>query len=146
MYDLIITHGDKAALWTLAAIAALLARYVFVLIDSTTTQRIVAAAWNESASAALEVWQTWTKALKEGRADGKLTEDEKVEAKKRAIAIARKNIGKKGLARLAKIFGVDDWIGNKVEAFIADKSSNIALGEVIETTGTEKPTPPKPKA
>jgi len=71
------------------------------------------------------VFQTYVETLNAGKDPSSpggtsLTADEKAEAKRRAVAIFKANFGKKGLARLAKIFGVDieRWIGSKVESAV----------------------------
>lgn len=74
-------------------------------------------------TAVSEVGQTFVDAIKEGRADGKLTDDEKKSAKKLAEARARELIGPKGLAVLAEIMGVggvDKFIDSKIEAAVKD--------------------------
>ena len=119
MYELIATYGDTATNWLLVAISAILARYIYVLIESTVTRRYVSALWDEVRAAVLEVEQTYVAALRRGREDGLLTDDEKAEARKLAIETAKSNFGLKGLKRLAKIFDVDKWIGTKLEATVA---------------------------
>jgi hypothetical protein len=70
-----------------------------------------------------------------------LTNAEKAEAKRMAIKIAKANFGAKGLARLARAFGMDmdGWIGNKIEAVIAGNKVPKLISAIAET-------PPKLKA
>jgi hypothetical protein len=82
----------------------------------------------EMKAAVLEVHQVYVSEISRGRADGTLTPEEKAEAKNRAMAVLKANIGKKGLARLAKVLGIeidalDGWLGNKVEATVAELKS-----------------------
>lgn len=121
MYDLIATYGIDALTWVLLALSALLLRWVFPLVQNAWANGVLNRAWTEVKAAVLEVGQTYVDALKEGKADGKLTEDEKSLAKSKAIAVAKSNIGKKGLKALARIVGVDveKWLGSKVESAVA---------------------------
>lgn len=74
-------------------------------------------------TAVSEVGQTYVDAIKAGKADGKLTDEEKSEAKKRAEKRARELIGPKGIKVLADVLGaggVGTFIASKVEAAVAD--------------------------
>lgn len=120
LYQVLI-HGDDAITWVAVALAALVAKYVIAKIDNETVRKYVGRAWTEVKSAVAEVYQTYVAELKAASADGKLTDEEKAEAKKKAIALAKSNIGKKGLARLVRILGIDaldDWLGTQVEAAV----------------------------
>lgn len=81
----------------------------------------------ETEAAVEEVFQVYVREAKKGRADGSWTEEEKALAKAKALDIAKSNIGTKGLKRLAKVFDVEHWIGNKIEAFVGEKKR---LGEL----------------
>ncbi|MCP4448268.1 MAG: hypothetical protein GY811_23455 [Myxococcales bacterium] len=122
-YGLIIEYGPAAAIVILSALGGALTRYVFVSIESKIVSETLGRLWDEVRAAVLEVSQTYTDALREANEDGKLTEAEKRVAKEKAIAIAKSNIGKKGLRRLARVLDVNKWIGGKIEAFIGDKKA-----------------------
>lgn len=122
MLDLFITYGDDALKWLLAAAGALLLKYVFSLVKNSYANGVLGRAWLEVQGAVLEVEQVYVGALRAARADGKLTDAEKAQAKAMAIAIARENLGKKGLARLARVLGLDSverWLGSKSEQALA---------------------------
>lgn len=137
MYELIATYGMLALGLLLTGGTTLLVRFVLVLIESKLIREYVARAWDETKAAVLLVGQTYTDEIKAGRADGKLTSEEKAIAKRRAIEAAKKNIGMEGLKRLARIFDVDDWLGDKVEAVVAaTKTPKLISG--VEAA------PPKP--
>ena len=120
MYTLIADYGAQAVALVLTGLGLVLTKLVLVKIESAWLHDVITRAWMEVRSAVLEVGQTYVDAIKEGRADGKLTDFEKGEAKAKAIAIAKSNIGKKGLKRLAKIFDVEEWIANKIETVVRD--------------------------
>lgn len=89
-------------------------------------------AGNEVKAAVLEVEQAFIDRVKAARAPDspggvEITKEEAAEAKALAIAAAKKNIGMKGLQRLARILGlesIDEWLGTHVEAAV--KSLSIA--------------------
>ncbi len=75
-------------------------------------------------TAAAEIGQTYVDAIKEGKADGKLDDAEKAEAKKRATTRAKLLIGPEGLKVLAEVLGwpggVESFISSKLEAAVKD--------------------------
>lgn len=81
--------------------------------------------------------QTMASEFRDANADGKLTKDEKIRLRNRAIAIIRGYIGPKGIALLAKILGIEDIIGyieTRVETAVADRKlyrKNIEMSTVI---------------
>lgn len=117
MTDLFATYGPDAVAWVLAALGALLAKYVWQKMAAGYLADAAQRAWVEVQGAVLEVSQTYADAIRKGRADGSLTDKEKAEAKALAIGIAKSNIGTKGLARLARVLGVnvDGWLASKTE-------------------------------
>lgn len=120
MHELIANYGLAALAVIASGLGLLMSKYVLVAIESKKVRDYVSRAYEEAKAAFLEVGETYVKALKDANEDGKLTEGEKAEAKKRAIAIAKSNLGKKGLQRLARIFDVDSWLANKIEAFVGE--------------------------
>ncbi len=123
MYELIAEHGAMALALIVSGLSILITRYLLVLIESKRIRDLVGRLWEETKAAVFEVGQTYVDALKEANRDGKLTAIEKREAKQRAIAIAKSNLGTKGLKALARIFDVDDWVANKVEAIVGESKS-----------------------
>lgn len=123
-----IANGDKVLAWVLSAVGVAIAAFVLGKIGEGKAKEIVARALNELGAAVLEVKQTFVDSIKAASADGTLTPAEKAEAKARAIAIAKSNLGSKGLARLAKIIGVDveGWLSNKLEAIVASAPSSVS--------------------
>lgn len=117
----LLDSGNDVIVWLAVALVGLISRYVVAKIGSETVRKYVGRALDEVYDAVGEVYQTFVSEIKKGRADGQLTDEEKAEAKAKAIAIAKSNIGAKGLARLGRILGVDidDWLGTKVEASVA---------------------------
>lgn len=131
MYEMIAEYGTQGLTWILLALGAVLMRWVLPLVQNLWAAGVLTRAWTEVSAAVLEVGQTYVSALKAGAEDGKLTDAEKKDAKLQAIAIAKRNIGTKGLKSIAKIVGVDveKWIGSKVEtAVAATKPTGPAAG------------------
>lgn len=102
----------------------------------TTLQKRVKGEWASgviSRSAAFvsialrELYQTEIQAIKEARADGKLTDEEKARFAQIAIDKAKSYLGAKGLGELLKILGtgekVDQFLKATLEAGIAAEKS-----------------------
>lgn len=76
-----------------------------------------------------EIYQTYVDEIKKSRADGKLTEAERLAAIDRAVQLARSLLGVKGIKLLIKAWPgitastVDSVIKPNLEAEIADKKS-----------------------
>lgn len=112
-------HGVDALAWILSALAALGVKYAWGKIKNDWARGVLDRAYAEIKAAVLEVAQVYADEIKDARADGKLTADERDDAKLKALTIAKANIGTKGLARLARVLGItslDHWLANKVEA------------------------------
>jgi hypothetical protein len=116
MLELFATYGPSALAWVLAALGALLGKYLWQRMKAGYIADALQRAWVEVQGAVLEVAQTYADALK-ARSAGGLTDVEKAEAKALAIGIAKANIGSKGLQRLARVLGVnlDTWLASKTE-------------------------------
>ncbi len=120
MIETIAEYGPRVAAWVFAALSTLLSTYVWVLIRAGYAREALQRAWVEVQGAVLEVTQTYSSAIKAASIDG-LTDAEKATAKAQAIAIAKENLGKKGLSRLARVIGVDvdQWLASKTEQAVA---------------------------
>jgi hypothetical protein len=156
MFELIAEYGDKAAAFLVATAAALLTRYVWNRITRESLRGIAQRSYAELIDAVLEVWQTYTSTLKERNADGELSEEEKAEAKRRALEIAKTNLGAKGLKRLGRalgfteLFGVDltrteSWMASKVETAVATLKSNGMLMNGVRKGTYAVPVPLDPR-
>jgi len=130
-FQQMINYGDRAFLWTMALIVPYVSAYIVNHIKNKTVSLIMSRAWGEIQSAVLEVRQVYVDAIKTASEDGKLTSEEKAEAKNQAIAKAKSNIGIAGIKRLAAILGVEDatnWIANKIESAVSiNKKTSIPL-------------------
>jgi hypothetical protein len=125
----VLMSGDSVIVWVATLVVGLIGKYVLAKIGNETVKKYVGRALDEVYDATGEIHQTYVKALKEANADGKLTAEEKAEAKRMALDVAKANIGSKGLARLGRILGidsVDDWLDTKVEASVA-KLNGVAV-------------------
>jgi hypothetical protein len=149
----LITSGDTVLFWVLAFVGALIARMVLGQIKSTKLKEYVGRALAEVGDAVMDVAQTYVKALKDARADGQLTSEEKRLAKEMALTTAKKNIGKEGLERLARILGfdmaaLDGWLGTKIEAAVASLPTpgrKLAVGTPATGVKTGEITAPDPR-
>lgn len=133
MYNLIMEYG----LWALAFLIAMLSWLsvkLIALIESKTLRDIASRLFDETMAAVREVGAGYIEHLKLGNADGKLTAEDKRLAKRKAIAIAKANLGKAGIKRLARVFDVEDWIGNKIEAILGEdklpEAKAVRLGKL----------------
>lgn len=120
---------SAAALAALALIAVVLAFGVNWLKAKTGSEllaRILRGITTAARIAVQEVWVTYVKALKEASADGTLTDDEKLEARARAIALVKSFLGAKGIALLLRETGiesslVDKYLGAFIEQALAEE-------------------------
>ena len=125
MEDLLIWGIENYGALALGALASIVALGIKHMLGARHgfLGDIVYRAGDEVMSAVKEVHQVFIDELKKARADGKLTSEEKQQARDMAIAIAKSNLGAKGLKRLAKALGLGDvnsWLGNRVEESVAD--------------------------
>ena len=125
MYELIISYGHAAVVAIISVLSIVLTRYVFGAIKRVWLRDALERLWVEAKKTVISVEQVYVKALKEGRADGKLTAEERARAKLRALAELKSNYGMKGIRKLARVLGIDDidgWLGRTVEAALGDSS------------------------
>ena len=130
----------KVVAVVLAVLSALAIRLVNALTSNSTARAVLGRAGEEVRAVVLDVFQTFVGAIKEGRADGKLTADEKERARSMALSKLKANLGKAGLARLARVLGLkndllDSWLISKIE-------SGVAEAKLIGTAAGSKTTRP----
>jgi hypothetical protein len=140
MFTFLADYGDKLAAALVALLGLLGSRFLWGRLAAGTARLVVQRAYAEVVDAVLEVWQTYVSDLRKSRADGVLTAEERATAKARALAVARQNLGAKGLTRLARalgfgsLLGIDNdattaWLGTKVETAVASlKSAGLMTG------------------
>lgn len=142
MTDIYINYGPLIVMPILAAMAWAYVKLTTAKFRATSTGEILSRAGVEISGVVLMVKQTYVDAIREGRADGKLTQEEKDEALDRALEALKANYGIAGLSKLAKILGLDsveDWLLTHVEAVLQDTPKAFVLGQVAETEeGIEK--------
>lgn len=131
---IIVDIGQAVVPWAVTFLVGLLAKYVYSKIESDFWRGVASRATEEVFDAAQSVHQSYVKGIKAGRADGKLTDEEKATAKRMAVEEAKSNLGAKGVARLGKIVGaqgVDSYLGTKVESAVsALKTTEKAVAKV----------------
>ena len=143
MFDLIAQYGSQIGAAFVAIAGILGTRYLWSKISIDWARGVAQRAYSELIDAVLEVWQTYVSEIIKDRADGTLTDEEKAEAKQRALDIAKSNLGAKGLARLARALGFGSlvhtdtsqtlsWLGSKVETAVAGLKS---AGVINKTPG-----------
>jgi hypothetical protein len=106
-------------------------RFVASRINSTRLGDMIAKTGQELRAVITEVHNTYVKALKDAGQDGEWTSKEKAEAKARAVAKFKENLGVKGIKRMTKVLGisgaVDSWLGTQVEATLTDMKQQAKL-------------------
>jgi hypothetical protein len=154
--DIIVQFGEPLATLIVGILGAVMTRFVWSRINTDWARRLLERVYAEVVDAVLIVWQTYVHELKESSADGKLTPEERAEAKRRAVATVLKNLGETGIDRLAKALGFKDtgpvsavnrtvsWLEDKTEAAVAGmKSAGITLNGVRKGTVAQvAPVPP----
>lgn len=127
------------------------ARYLLPLLHNSFAAGILGRAKDEVMAAVHEVDATYTAAIKEANADGVLTDAEKKAAKDKAIAVAKANLGTKGLAALARIVGVEgvaSWLSSWTERALTSKRIAETHADAAEAMaavhGPLVQTPPAP--
>lgn len=150
MTDMFATYGPDVVAWVLAALGTLLSTYVFAAMKLGWAREVLARAWLEVQGAVAEINQVYVDELRKARADGDLTDQEKAYARSMAIEKAKENIGKKGLARVARIVGIDAerWIASKVEQAVALSKlapAGVALPGIVENAVRAATAPPDPR-
>ena len=101
-------------------------RWLHVKTHSELLTRIARGVASAARLAVQDVWATYVKALKERAADGKLTAEEKSQARATAIALVKSFLGPKGLALLLRETGMssaalDPYLGAVVQQTLADE-------------------------
>jgi uncharacterized membrane protein YeaQ/YmgE (transglycosylase-associated protein family) len=147
MRDIIVQFGEPLATLIVGILGAVMTRFVWGRISADWARRLLQRVYAEVIDAVVLVWQTYVNELKEKSADGKLTDAERAEAKRRAVATVLKNLGDTGIQRLAKVLGFTDggstsavsktvdWLEEKTEAAVANlKSSGVIANGVKKGT------------
>jgi hypothetical protein len=113
-------HGPDVLTWAATAVTALAGRFIGSHVKHAGARAILERATTEVVDSAAMVAKTYAAALKTAAADGKLTAAEKAEAKAKAIAAAKANLGKAGIAKLQRVAGkdvnLDTWLATKLES------------------------------
>lgn len=139
-YDAVV-WSDSIVRWALAALAAFVSARVIQVFLQGRAQAILGRLWTEVMSSVQEVWQTYVGAIKAARVDGKLTPEEKLQAREMALNVLKGNLGQKGLAKLGRVLGfdgaiLDRYLTGKIEAAVAE-SKVIGTAAGSKTSGTK---------
>lgn len=124
LIDLISAAGT-AVLALIAVALGFLISWIKTKTDNALINRAVAGVSEFARLAVQEVWVGYVEALKrDPDRDGKLSEEERVEARERAVEIVKSYLGAKGIAALLKALGIeseilDSFVGAQVEQALA---------------------------
>lgn len=137
--DILANGGDKVLYWISATLLGLISWLVKNKIKNDSVKTFLGRVFEEVRDTVLAVEQTYVSALRDANADGKLTKEERAEAKRLALATIRSNLGVKGIKKLAKLVGVDvdKWLDTRMEATLADMKSSGTVA-----TSADKTDPP----
>lgn len=91
-------------------------------------------------TAVKDLQQSVVEEIKAASADGKITDDEKRQIKERALASVKSHLGTKGLAEIAKVFGLEGGaletlLSSKVEAAVHDLRRTAPLAAAPASHG-----------
>jgi hypothetical protein len=146
MEDIALNYGPKVAAWILSLLGLLLSKLVHKFITNITAQGVVDRFGFELKAAVLSVGQTYVSDLRRANEDGVLTDEERAEAKRRAVEAVKAYLGMPGLKALAKVVGLDldkldGWIGHHVEAEVARSkpADLVAVGLGPKTQAVARP-------
>ncbi|MFH0899711.1 MAG: hypothetical protein V2A73_03685, partial [Pseudomonadota bacterium] len=106
-------------------VAAKVAQLINAKVRGETVRNILLRLEDATVAAVRDVYQSVVEEIKSASVDGKLTAEERLRVKARAIATVRAHLGMKGLAELATVLGLDDgavqqMISTRVEATVHD--------------------------
>lgn len=157
IYSLIADHGTQVAGW-LVGILALVGAWALTRLSLAAKWRALITELGMMArDAVLEVWQVYVEAIKAGRADGKLTDEETRAARKMAVDALRVRLGWRKLAQLGggmlmRIFAGSTWAERLNSWLVGAVETQVAAAKLagksagLVTTGTAvSETPPVPQ-
>lgn len=132
--QLLAEYGPAVLAWVLTGLGTLLSRYVWVKIQHDFARGVLQRAWDEVNAAVAAVAQSYTDALKERNADGKLTPEEQSEAWAQAMGMVKRNLGSKTFKALVRILGgkdlAEEWIGDRIDAAVKlQKGPKVVTGK-----------------
>ena len=121
MLHLIAEHGEAIVSLVVTVLGTIMSRFFWSKLKGDRARNVLQRAYAEVMDAVLLVSQTYVSEIKRHSADGVLTEDERHEARRRAVETVLKNLGETGVARLGRVLGLrpTEWIEQKTEATIA---------------------------
>ena len=105
-------------------IVPLVAWFIKKRVDNEKTEHLLLTLNEAVGTAVASTAQVYVSELKKGRADGKLTEEEKGNARHAAIREAKRLLGKKLCSVLRKRYGGEDaMLATYVEAEVAERKN-----------------------
>ena len=148
----LISAAGTAVLSLLAVLVLFGIRWLHAKTGSDLLARLVRGVASAARLAVQEVWATYVKSLKDRAEDGKLTAEEKAQARALAIELVKSFIGAKGLALLLRQTGMssaalDQYLGAFVETAIVDEKRTDRVTQPPPLlAGTVTPLPKEPAA
>ncbi len=139
--SVVANYGAPALAWALTALAALLVGKVFSKIKNDFARGVIERATTEVFDVVKAVFQSYVDGIKRGNADGKLTDEEKDQARKLAWEQFASNLGPKGLERLGRVLGLNlegvaKWFASKTETAIAVEKEKAISGPLAMRSPT----------
>lgn len=114
----------------LTGLAALAGKWVAARTKNEQASAVTERVLLEVSAAVAQVGQSYVDALKAANEDGEITAAEAAEARSKAVAIAKSNLGPAGVQRLVRALGidaqdVDRWLGTHVEAAVRAETAEV---------------------
>ncbi len=109
-------HGMTALGWLLTAVGLVFSRWIIPAAPRWIARWLIGPMGTLFEDVVLSVAQTYTDALRAGRADGKLTGSERMAARKKALEELKSYIGQRGLKLIALAFGLGGVLSPDTEA------------------------------
>ena len=140
LIDLISAAGT-AVLTIAGAAAALGIRWIHSKTQSSLVDRALTAVSSACHLAVTETWTGYVEALKDSAADGKLTAEERREARDQAIELAKGFLGAEGIALIVDGLGIegdflDSFLSASVEDSLADLKRHERATKSVESAKT----------
>ncbi len=133
-----LSAAGTAVLTIAGAATAFGIRWIHSKTQSSLVDRALTAVSSACHLAVTETWTGYVEALKDSAADGKLTAEERREARDQAIELAKSYLGAKGIALIVDGLGIesdflDSFLGASIEASLADVKRAERAAQSVES-------------
>lgn len=133
-----LSAAGTAVLTIAGAAVALGIRWIHSKTQSSLVDRALTAVSSACHLAVTETWTGYVEALKAAADDGRLTDEEKKEARDQAIELAKGFLGAKGIALIVDGLGIesdflDSFLGASVESALSDLKRHERATKSVES-------------